>query len=69
MTPVKITFNILHLICLIKFCTSVLVTGINAYSTKLATQIQIVFTVAKVFALLLIIVGGFYNILRGKFKF
>ncbi|ESO90786.1 hypothetical protein LOTGIDRAFT_122747, partial [Lottia gigantea] len=39
---------------------------INSFSTKLATRVQIVFTVAKLSALIIIIIGGFVRIAEGK---
>jgi len=39
--------------------------GINAYSTKLASNIQIIFTVSKLVALAVIIIGGFVKLGQG----
>jgi L-type amino acid transporter 9 len=42
--------------------------AINVYSIKLATRIQIVFTVAKLIALIIIIVGGIVMLFKGYTK-
>jgi L-type amino acid transporter 9 len=45
---------------------SVLLTAVNSFSVKLATRIQIVFTAAKLGAMVVIIVGGIVKIAQGK---
>ncbi len=44
----------------------VIITSINCYSVKLAARIQVIFTVAKVVALLIIIIGGIVRLGQGK---
>ncbi|GAB1609263.1 b(0,+)-type amino acid transporter 1-like [Argonauta hians] len=44
-----------------------LITVINCYSTKLAASIQVIFTAAKIIALIIIIIGGFVIMSKGEF--
>ncbi|CAI9735028.1 (0,+)-type amino acid transporter 1-like isoform X2 [Octopus vulgaris] len=44
-----------------------LITAINCYSTDFAASIQVAFTVAKITALLIIIIGGFVMMGKGEF--
>ena len=46
---------------------SVAVALVNSYSTNLAARVQIVFTVAKLVALVIIIVGGIVKLAEGKY--
>ena len=46
-------------------CVSVMVVSINVYSSKLAGKIQIIFTVAKLLALFIIIIGGIVKLFQG----
>jgi L-type amino acid transporter 9 len=43
----------------------VTVAAVNVISVKLATQVQIVFTGAKLVALAIIIIGGFVKLAQG----
>ena len=45
---------------------AVLLAAVNAYSVKLATNIQVIFTVAKIIALVVIIIGGIVKMAQGK---
>ncbi|CAI9735031.1 (0,+)-type amino acid transporter 1-like [Octopus vulgaris] len=45
----------------------ILITAINCYSTDFAANIQVVFTIAKITALLIIIIGGFVMMGKGEF--
>ncbi|CAI9735029.1 (0,+)-type amino acid transporter 1-like isoform X1 [Octopus vulgaris] len=45
----------------------ILITAINCYSTDFAASIQVVFTVAKITALIIIIIGGFIMMGKGEF--
>ncbi|XP_036366099.1 b(0,+)-type amino acid transporter 1-like [Octopus sinensis] len=45
----------------------ILITAINCYSTDFAASIQVVFTVAKITALIIIIIGGFVMMGKGEF--
>ena len=45
---------------------SVLVTFINAWSVDLATKVQNFFTVMKLIAVAIIVVGGAYQLCQGK---
>uniref|UniRef100_A0A0L8I9U8 Amino acid permease/ SLC12A domain-containing protein n=1 Tax=Octopus bimaculoides TaxID=37653 RepID=A0A0L8I9U8_OCTBM len=46
----------------------IVITAINCYSTELAASIQVIFTVAKIIALIIIIIGGFVMMGRGNYK-
>ncbi|CAI9735030.1 (0,+)-type amino acid transporter 1-like isoform X1 [Octopus vulgaris] len=48
-------------------CSWFLITAINCYSTDFAANIQVAFTVAKITALLIIIIGGFVMMGKGEF--
>lgn len=50
------------------FWSAVVITAINIFSVKLASRVQVVFTAAKLFALLLISIGGLVKIAQGKFS-
>ena len=39
---------------------------VNAYSVRLASGIQIIFTIAKVLALVIIVIGGIVKLAQGK---
>ncbi len=43
----------------------VLVASVNAYSVRLASGIQIIFTIAKVLALVIIVIGGIVKLAQG----
>ncbi|XP_029646765.1 b(0,+)-type amino acid transporter 1-like isoform X1 [Octopus sinensis] len=45
----------------------ILITAINCYSTDFAASIQVAFTVAKITALIIIIIGGFVMMGKGEF--
>ena len=51
---------------LIPLLFSVLVAFVNVFSVTLATKVQNVFTVAKLVAMLIIIVGGFVMLAQGS---
>lgn len=44
----------------------VVILYVNCYSVNLATSVQNVFTVAKLVAVLVVIVGGMYKMFEGK---
>ena len=44
---------------------SVIVTAVNVFSVKLATRVQIIFTAAKLLAMVVIILGGIVKIAQG----
>lgn len=41
---------------------------VNCYSVNLATGVQNTFTAAKLFAILIIIVGGLYQLMKGELR-
>ena len=45
----------------------VLLTATNSYSVVLSARIQIVFMVAKIVALIIIIIGGIVRLIQGRF--
>ena len=47
---------------------AVLVLALNIYSTSLSARVQIIFTIAKVLALTIIIVGGVVMMIQGNVK-
>ena len=47
-------------------CVAVFVLAMNVYSTTLAARIQVIFTIAKVVALGIIIVGGIVRLFQGE---
>ena len=48
------------------FSATVILTAANVYSVKMATNIQVIFTAAKLLALVIIIVGGIVKLFQGK---
>ena len=44
----------------------VTITYLNCYSVSLATGTQIVFTFAKILAIIIIVIGGVIQIMKGK---
>ncbi len=44
----------------------VIITSVNCYSVKRAAQVQVIFTVAKVAALIIIIISGIVRLCQGK---
>ena len=53
---------------LASLCSAVTVAAVNILSVKAATQIQIVFTGAKLIALAIIILGGFVMLGQGRLR-
>lgn len=51
----------------VNFCVLVVILFINCYSVNLATGVQNVFTAAKLVAILIVILGGMYQLAQGKF--
>ena len=45
---------------------TVLLAALNCYSVKIATNIQIIFTIAKLIAIVIIIIGGIVMLAEGK---
>ena len=46
----------------------VLIAWVNCYSVELAARVQVIFTVAKIVALVVIIIGGFVKLGQGEFE-
>ena len=43
-----------------------LIAWVNCYSVQLAARVQVIFTVAKIIALIVIIIGGFVKLGEGE---
>lgn len=48
---------------------AVVILYVNCYSVNLATNVQNVFTAAKLVAVLIVIIGGAYKMAEGEFSF
>nr|XP_018898647.1 PREDICTED: b(0,+)-type amino acid transporter 1 isoform X1 [Bemisia tabaci] len=53
---------------LVSVLTILVILVVNCYSVNLATGVQNTFTAAKLFAILIIIVGGLYQLMKGNTK-
>ena len=59
-------FPLMHLRTLSYSISVVLIAWVNCYSVELAARVQVIFTVAKIIALIVIIIGGFVKLGHGE---